>query len=179
MNLTPDRDYTPDIDGHHPTAVLEESAPAGGSFRASGSAAPGIKVKSSIECLTWADGEMIAQMNEVFRSEWKVKAALAAAKQSQAMTRLGANRKSLEGIGRVRCEIDEELAAMLRAQYGHDCLVQPDFLKFLERQYPHLFRVQCTGTRTQVGWSAGMKAQPYHIKRASLAAPSGIIPARN
>lgn len=180
MNLEPDPDYRPDIAGSPQEHGLTPSAPAArGSFRASNGAAPGIKVKSPLESLNWASGELIAEINKVFQSDYQVRRALKAADQALAMQRMGVNRRSVEGLGRVRCEIDEELASMLRAQYGHDCLRQPDFLKFLERQYPHLFKVECTGTRVQVGWQPAMKSQTQTVKRQSLANPTGLIAARN
>ncbi len=184
--LNVDPGYQPDISGTLQAEAdrREEPAAAGDrgkstNFRSSTGEAPAIKVKSSLESLSWASGEMISKICEVFTNDRNARLGLQAARQVNAMEHLGRGRRSLEGLGRVRLEIDEELAGFLRAQYGPQCLRDKDFLKFLERQYPQMFKVQCGGTKIQVGWTAGMQKLSQAQRQASLANPGKIIAARN
>jgi hypothetical protein len=132
-----------------------------------------------LETLSFADGELINRMNNVFRSDYKVKKAMAAARQANVMRQLGRNRKSVDGMGQVVLEVDEELAGMLRVQYGRNCFHDPDFVKFLQRTYPELFKIQCQGTKIQVGWSRPVRSMSWALKKQSIAKPNGLICARN
>lgn len=66
------------------------------------------------------------------------------------------DRKSIDGIGRLRMRIDPTLYHFWGAKLGYDCWRDAQFLREVERDNPEV-RVKCGGTRLQVGFSGGTK----------------------
>ncbi len=67
-----------------------------------------------------------------------------------------ADRRSVDGIGRLRMRIDPTLYHAWGAKLGYDCWKDSQFLNEVERDNPEV-RVRCGATRLQVGWSGGTK----------------------
>lgn len=65
-------------------------------------------------------------------------------------------RKSIDGIGRLRMRVDADLYHLWGQKYGYECWKDKGFLNEMERDNPSL-RVKCGGTRLQVGFSGGGK----------------------
>ena len=66
------------------------------------------------------------------------------------------DRRSIDGIGRLRMRIDPTLYHAWGAKLGYDCWKDSQFLNEVERDNPEV-RVRCGATRLQVGWSGGTK----------------------
>jgi len=66
------------------------------------------------------------------------------------------DRKSIDGIGRLRMRVDPTLYHYWGSQYGYDCWKDSQFLREVERDNPEV-RVKCGGTRLQVGYQGGTK----------------------
>ncbi len=64
--------------------------------------------------------------------------------------------RSIDGIGRLRMRVDPTLYHAWGQKYGYDCWKDGQFLREVERDNPAV-RVNCGGTRLQVGWSGGTK----------------------
>lgn len=67
------------------------------------------------------------------------------------------DRKSIDGIGRLRMRIDPTLYHYWGHKLGYDCWKDSQFLREVERDNPEV-RVKCGGTRLQVGWSGGIRS---------------------
>lgn len=68
----------------------------------------------------------------------------------------GHDRKSIEGVGRLRMRIDPTLYHHWGQKLGYACWSDKGFLKEVERDNPEV-RVKCGGTRLQFGWAAPNK----------------------
>ena len=67
------------------------------------------------------------------------------------------DRKSIDGIGRLRMRIDPTLYQYWGTKLGYDCWKDNQFLNEVERDNPET-RVKCGGTRLQVGWSGSKRS---------------------
>lgn len=63
-------------------------------------------------------------------------------------------RRSVEGLGRLRMSIDPALFHAAGQKHGYDCWRDNGFLKDVERDEPAV-KVKCGGTRIQAGYSTG------------------------
>jgi hypothetical protein len=105
---------------------------------------------SAIKPIT--DGSLVAQLNAIFHRDAELKQVRARAEQvrvAAAQARLG-RRKSIEGLGRLRMEIDPVVFHYWGQRLGYECWDDPQFLREFERDNAEV-RVNCGGTRTQVG----------------------------
>ena len=66
------------------------------------------------------------------------------------------DRRSIDGIGRLRMRIDPTLYHYWGTKLGYDCWKDNQFLREVERDNPEV-RVKCGGTRLQVGFQGGTK----------------------
>lgn len=73
-------------------------------------------------------------------------------------------RKSIEGVGRLRMSIDPTYFHHYGQMYGYQCWHDNGFLKDVEKINPGL-KVKCGGTRLQVGYSGENKrsTQKYNL----------------
>lgn len=62
-------------------------------------------------------------------------------------------RNAIEGLGRLRMEIDPTSFHYWGQRLGYDCWKDQDFLRRYEQQVPEC-RVNCGGTRLQVGYGS-------------------------
>jgi hypothetical protein len=67
------------------------------------------------------------------------------------------DRKSIDGIGRMRMRIDPTLYHYWGTKLGYDCWKDNQFLNEVERDNPEV-RVKSGGTRLQVGWSGSKRS---------------------
>lgn len=63
-------------------------------------------------------------------------------------------RRSVEGLGRLRMSVDPALYHAAGQKYGYGCWRDNGFLKDVERDEPAV-KVKCGGTRIQSGYSGG------------------------
>ena len=63
-------------------------------------------------------------------------------------------RRSLDGLGRLRMSIDPALFHAAGQKYGYACWRDEGFLRDVERDEPAV-KVKCGGTRIQSGYSSG------------------------
>ncbi len=63
-------------------------------------------------------------------------------------------RRSIDGVGRLRMSVDPALFHAAGQKYGYSCWRDNQFLKDVERDEPSV-KVKCGGTRIQSGYSGG------------------------
>lgn len=112
-----------------------------------------------LDCLNSAPGWLVDELNKIFLNEHTTQRTLTEQRQRQIAHELGQDRKSIDGLGRVRMEVDTYSYHMWGQKLGYKCWKDPQFLREFERDNPHA-RVKCGGTKLQVGYgslSAGGK----------------------
>lgn len=72
------------------------------------------------------------------------------------------DRKSIDGVGRLRMRIDETLFHYWGQRLGYACWKDNQFLKEIERDNPET-RVACGGTKLQVGYSGARFKKTYAL----------------
>jgi hypothetical protein len=81
-------------------------------------------------------------------------------KENQAAAaREGGEHRSIDGIGRLRMNIDPLYFHFWGKKLGYQCWNDPQFLREFERDNPEV-RVKCGGTKLQVGYRAGLVNYP-------------------
>jgi len=119
----------------------------------------GAPYRRPIATLSSFSGELIRQLDWLFRQEHKVEQALTEVRQRQAAGQLGTDRRAIDGIGRVRIEVDAYSYHYWGQRLSYDCWQDPSFLREFERDNPHA-RVKCGGTRIQSGYRGLAPAAP-------------------
>ena len=61
------------------------------------------------------------------------------------------DRRSIDGVGRLRMRVDPTMYHAWGTKYGYGCWKDSQFLREVERDNPEV-RVKCGGTRTQFGF---------------------------
>lgn len=108
-----------------------------------------------LDCLHTTPGEVVHQLSKVLQSEEHFEKVMAGVRQSKIARDLGQNRRSLEGLGRPRLEVDTWAFHYWGQRLGYKCWKDPQFLREFERDNPAC-RVKAKGTREiQVGYGTG------------------------
>ena len=103
---------------------------------------------------------LLQEANSRLQSEWRAKKHFADVNQRKIARTLGRNRRAMNGLGRVRMEVDTEVYHYYGQRYGYKCWKDEGFLKWHEQRHPEL-KVECRGTKEiQVGWQPADKR--YH-----------------
>lgn len=71
-------------------------------------------------------------------------------------------RKSIDGIGRLRMRIDSTLYHYWGQRLGYECWKDSQFLREIERDNPEA-RVVCGGTKLQVGYAGNRFKKTYAL----------------
>ena len=74
------------------------------------------------------------------------------------------DRKSIDGVGRLRMRVDPTHFHYWGQKLGYQCWSDKGFLKDVERVHPEL-KVKCGGTKAQVGYAA---SNPRFSKKYNL-----------
>jgi hypothetical protein len=98
-----------------------------------------------------SDAALVAALNQIFTSARHVGAVQARVRQVQAAAALGTGRRSLEGLGRPRLELDPVVYHYWGQRLGYECWRDAQFVREFERDNPEV-RVRATGTRVQSGY---------------------------
>ena len=118
-----------------------------------------------LDCLQSTPGEVVHQLSKVLQSEEHFEKVMAGVRQSKIARDLGQNRRSLEGMGRPRLEVDTWAFHYWGQRLGYKCWKDEQFLREFERDNPAC-RVKAKGTREiQVGYGtgcAGGRRAKYH-----------------
>lgn len=109
--------------------------------------------KEKLDCLSKLSPAIINDLNKIFREEHRCEKAMTEVRQRQTARRMQGDRRSIDGIGRLRMEVDNYSINYWGQKLGFDCWSDPTFLREFERDNPHA-RVRSGGTRPQVGWRA-------------------------
>lgn len=102
---------------------------------------------------------LIAELDKFVRDEHMAERVLAETRQRKIAAELGQDRKSINGLGRPRLEVDDYVYHIWGQKLGYHCWKDPQFLREFERDNPHA-RVKAGGTKLQIGYgslSAGGK----------------------
>jgi len=106
-----------------------------------------------LDCLNGLNGWLIDDLNKIIVDGHNFERFMAQRRQRQAARELGQNRKSIEGLGRPRLEIDSYAHAYWGQRLGYQCWKDPQFLREFERDNEHC-RVKATGTKLQIGYGS-------------------------
>ena len=106
-----------------------------------------------LDCLKQTPGWLIDELNKIISREENFEKFAARRRQRQHAAALGQNRKSAEGLGRVRMEVDPVVYHYWGRKLGYTCWKDKTFLREMERDNPEL-RVKCAGTKLQVGYGS-------------------------
>lgn len=106
---------------------------------------------SKLDALKDFDGFLIDALNKKLKQEHNFERVMSKVRQARIAKDLGEDRNSINGLGRVRMEIDTAIYHTWGQKYGYGIWKDKDFLHIMERDNPEL-RVKCGGTKTQVGW---------------------------
>lgn len=96
--------------------------------------------------------QVMRDLDRRLRQEVDVEKVLAKIRQSRIARALGTERKAMEGLGRVRMEVDSKVFHHWGQRYGYGIWRDESFLRAMERDNPEL-RVKCGGTKLQVGYA--------------------------
>ena len=107
--------------------------------------------------------QVIADLDKRLRAKQNVEHVLAKTRQLQIARALGRDRRSMEGMGRVRMEVDSTVYHYWGRRLGYKCWRDEAFLREMERDNPEM-RVNCGGTRVQFGYkpSAASRSSKFH-----------------
>lgn len=95
---------------------------------------------------------LVAELNDFLRNQHIAERVLTETRQRKAARELQFNRKSMNGLGRPRLEVDSYAYHLWGQKLGYKCWKDPQFLREFERDNEHC-RVRAKGTRDiHVGW---------------------------
>lgn len=106
-----------------------------------------------LSTLSNCPGWLIDELNKIVTSEQTHEAYLARRRQRAIAAELGQNRKSIEGLGRPRLEVDSAAYHYWGTRLGYQCWKDKQFLREFERDNEDA-RVKSTGTKLQVGYGS-------------------------
>jgi hypothetical protein len=113
------------------------------------------------------ESAVISALQKVVREEHQVQQVLAAVRQRRAAATLGQNRRSMNGLGRPRLEIDSYSYHYWGQRLGYKCWKDKQFLREFERDNPAC-RVKSTGTKEiMVGYAGRGAGAPERNRRFS------------
>lgn len=78
-----------------------------------------------------------------------------AIKNQRKVAKESGDRKAINGVGRLRMEVDDYVYHYWGNRLGYKCWKDPQFLREMERDNPEV-RVKCGGTKMQVGWTSNL-----------------------
>mgnify|MGYP001587434522 FL=1 len=105
---------------------------------------------SALDGLKDFNGWIVGELNKIFTDQHRAENVMARLRQRHVAHSLNRERKSLNGLGRVRMEVDPYVYHYWGNRLGYQCWRDPQFLREMERDNPEM-RVKCSGTKTQVG----------------------------
>jgi len=107
-----------------------------------------------LDCLRTTPGEVVSRLAEVLKQEHHVEKVMAAVRQRHAARDLAENRRSVEGLGRPRLEVDTFAYHYWGQRLGYQCWRDEAFLREFERDNPDC-RVRARGAKEiQVGYGS-------------------------
>lgn len=112
-----------------------------------------------LACLENNPPWLIDEIAKIVRRQDSWEKFMARREQAAAARELGTERKSVNGLGRVRAEINPKSYHYWGQRLGYECWKDKKFLHEFERDNPDV-RVKCGGTKLQVGYghlSAGAR----------------------
>jgi hypothetical protein len=92
------------------------------------------------------EGWLVKQLNEFFTNEHLAERVAAETRQREAAHELRDNRRSIDGLGRPRMEVDTYAFHMWGKKLGYECWKDKQFLREFERDNDHV-RVKAIGTK--------------------------------
>lgn len=104
--------------------------------------------------------QLVARLNQALRQEINMEHFQARLRQNRVAAALGTNRKAMEGLGRVRMEVDSWAYHYWGQRLGYKCWRDQSFLREYERDNPNV-RVRCRGTKEI---SVGYTPSPERVK---------------
>lgn len=97
--------------------------------------------------------QVVEKLSRKLREDHRgVAAAMARINQRRVAAELGVNRRAMNGLGRVRMEVDSYVYHYWGQRLGYKCWRDENFLREFERDNPEA-RVKCSGTRLQFGYA--------------------------
>lgn len=105
-------------------------------------------------------GQVLAVLDQALRKEVDMEQFLARRRQDRIAAELGTNRKAMNGLGRVRMEVDSWVYHYWGQRLGYQCWRDPGWLREFERDNPNV-RVRCRGTKEI---SVGYVPSPDRVK---------------
>lgn len=100
-------------------------------------------------------GWLIGEMSKILADEHIFNRYQAIKNQRKAAKAMG-ERKAIDGVGRLRMEVDDYSYHYWGKRLGYRCWKDKQFLHEMERDNPEM-RVKCGGTKMQVGFKAGLE----------------------
>ncbi len=92
------------------------------------------------------EGWLVKQLNEFFTNQHLAERVAAESRQREAAHELQDNRKSVDGLGRPRLEVDDYAFHFWGQKLGYQCWKDKTFLREFERDNAHA-RVKAIGTK--------------------------------
>lgn len=89
---------------------------------------------------------LVAELDKFFRNQHIAECAAAETRQKRIEKFTKDGRKSIDGLGRPRFEIDEFVLAHWRQRLGYNPLKDSGWVKYMERHFPEI-RVKAIGTK--------------------------------
>ena len=113
-----------------------------------------------LDCLSSTPGWLIAELDKILRRQHDAERVQAKTRQALAARHLGTARKSVNGLGRPRLEVDTYAYHYWGKRLGYKCWRDPQFLREFERDNPEA-RVKAKGTKEiHVGWAGVTEFKP-------------------
>lgn len=119
---------------------------------------------------------VIRELDALFRREVDMRTVNAKIEAQRVASQLGKNRRSVEGLGRVRMEVPTHVYHYWGRRLGYQCWKSKEFLREMERDNPEL-KVQCGGTKEiQVGFVGERKVRFKKVYQGEPSATSFLGP---
>ena len=112
-----------------------------------------------LDCLASQPGWLIDSLNKIFSRQDHFEKINARLRQRTIAAELGDNRRSSNGFGRPRLEVDTYAYHYWGQRLGYKCWKDKQFLREFERDNPDA-RVKAKGTKEiHVGWNGAVEAR--------------------
>ena len=100
---------------------------------------------------------MLQDLDKFLRNQQIAECAAAESRQKRINKFMRDGRKSIDGLGRPKFEIDEYVLAHWRQRLGYNPLKDSGWVKYMEKHHPYLM-IKSLGTKEiHVGWQAGLE----------------------
>jgi len=96
--------------------------------------------------------DLVPALEAEFRRGWLMEAVKAEARSQMTAKLNQEKRKAIDGIGRMRLNIDPTYYHAYGQGLGYQCWNDKGFLNWFEKKHPE-FKVNCGGTKLQVGYT--------------------------